>query len=258
MEQYTQNKIPVEWRRYADQVIRNLKVGREIRSKIREDLYESLDVRRQMGDEGKPEELLGNPRDVALEFAENLNIGMESVRNVNEYRSKTEIFGIPLVHIVRNNYVLGQGSRRMVAKGIIAVGPVAIGVLAWGGIAFGLLTFAGIGIGLLGVFGGVAIGGLTSIGGVSISYFVAVGGLCIAHDFALGGLAIAKHAAIGGHAIALIAGFEEPTATLTGWSKYAFVLPEQRSLFIQAVNQELGGMAEWIKQFILFIAGVGV
>lgn len=258
MEQYTQNRIPAEWRRYADQVVRNLNVGREIRLKIREDLYESLDARRQMGDEGKPEVLLGNPRDVALEFAENLNIGMESVRNVNEYRSKTEIFGIPLVHIIRSHYVMGQGNRRMVAKGIIAVGPVALGVFALGGIAFGLLSFAGIGIGLLGVFGGIGIGGLASLGGLSISYFFSVGGLCIAHDFALGGLAIAKHVAIGGQAIAFIAGFEDASPILSGWTRYAFALPEQKSLLIQAVNQELGGMAEWIKNIIVFIAGSGV
>lgn len=252
MEQKTQTKIPREWKRYADKVVQYLSVGKDIRRKIREDLYESLDERSQMGDESNPEAILGNPRDIAMEFAENMNLDPEYLGNVNEYRSETEIFGVPLIHIVRNNYAAGCGNRKMIAKGVIAIGPVAVGIFAIGGLAFGLLSFAGVGIGLLGAFAGISVGGLASLGGISISYFLALGGLSVAHDFAIGGLAVAKHVAIGGQAIAYIAGFEESSPVLSAWSKYAFHLPEQKDLLIQVMNRELDGMAEWIRNIIIF------
>jgi transcriptional regulator with XRE-family HTH domain len=86
-----------------------------------------------------------------------------------EYKSKTKIFGIPLVHI---NFGWGHH----VAKGIFAFGNIAIGLCSFGFISLGLLAFGLIGLGLLAIgtlgIGAIAAGsiaiGLFSAGGVSL------------------------------------------------------------------------------------------
>jgi len=61
-----------------------------------------------------------------------------------EWRSKAEIFGLPLVHIAvgRNR----ETGRFLIAKGVIAIGQFAIGIVAIGqfavGLLFGLAQFA--------------------------------------------------------------------------------------------------------------------
>lgn len=128
-----------------------------------------------------------------------------------EYKSKTTLFGVPLVHI---NIGLFR-----VAKGIIAIGPIAVGLLsigvfgigllalscfalgalAMGAISFGVLAMGGVAVGLI-VMGGVAIGaysfggcsiGLFAFGGYANGRFVAVG------DYAVGDIAFGKTTAIG-------------------------------------------------------------
>src|SRR5260370_7109305 len=110
-----------------------------------------------------------------------------------EYRSKTTVFGWPLVHIASG--IDPMTGRKRIAKGIIAMGDVAFGVLALGGCAFGVFagggvaigffTFGGLSIGLLlalggGAIGGLAIGGgalgLIAVGGGAIGYYPAGGG----------------------------------------------------------------------------------
>ncbi|NQT20521.1 MAG: hypothetical protein HQ592_12500 [Planctomycetes bacterium] len=105
-----------------------------------------------------------------------------------EYRSQTELFGLPLVHVAFGyNFMTG---RPRVAKGIIAIGNIALGVVAVGGVAFGGITFGGVAIGLA-ALGGVAIGVLLALGGLAIG-IVAIGGCAIGY-YALGGAAIGAH-----------------------------------------------------------------
>ncbi|MCM3042292.1 helix-turn-helix transcriptional regulator [Paenibacillus motobuensis] len=123
-----------------------------------------------------------------------------------EYKSKTTLFGVPLVHI---NY--GRGENH-VAKGIIAVGNIAIGVLSLGLIALGgisigalsagLISLAALSFGLLLAIGGGALGTI-AIGGWAIGIY-AIGGLALGM-FSLGGAAIASWVAIGGYASGHIA-----------------------------------------------------
>jgi len=104
-----------------------------------------------------------------------------------EYRSETEWFGWPLVHVA-----LGVNPRTglpRVARGIIAVGNFAIGLVAIGGFAVGGLTIAGIGLGLL-ILGGIALGGV-AIGGIAVGLSFALGGLAISSGYAIGGLGLA-------------------------------------------------------------------
>lgn len=105
-----------------------------------------------------------------------------------EYRSRTELFGLPLLHVAAGwDPVTG---RRRIAKGIIAVGDIAIGALAVGGVALGGVAVGGLGVGLA-ALGGAAIGVLLGLGGFAAGY-VAMGGLAIG-VYAMGGLALGAH-----------------------------------------------------------------
>jgi tRNA A-37 threonylcarbamoyl transferase component Bud32 len=115
-----------------------------------------------------------------------------------EYRSKTTVFGWPLVHIATG--IDPMTGRKRIAKGIIAIGDMAIGGLAFGGgaigvfavggAAIGLFSFGGLAIGLLVALGGGAIGGL-AVGGGAIG-FIAVGGGAFGY-YATGGGAYGVH-----------------------------------------------------------------
>lgn len=116
-----------------------------------------------------------------------------------EYRSSTEIGGIPLIHVA-----VSPEGRRGVARGWIAVGDSAFGVLiAVGGLAVGGIAVGGAGLGLLAV-GGVALGGV-SAGGLSIGV-LAMGGMAAGVQLALGGGALSAGSAIGGagHSLGLL------------------------------------------------------
>jgi hypothetical protein len=106
-----------------------------------------------------------------------------------EYRSETEFFGWPLIHIA---YGFDPSSGRFrIAKGIIALGNLAVGLLAIGGIAAGGLTIGGLGVGLI-TFAGLAFGGI-ALGGVAFGAVMAVGGLAVSLLYAIGGAAIAPY-----------------------------------------------------------------
>jgi predicted Ser/Thr protein kinase len=76
-------------------------------------------------------------------------IGSQSMRQTPKpgaslnYRSKATLFGLPLLHVTDGNDP--ETGLPRVARGIIAVGPVAIGAVAAGGRAQGLIAFWGIG-----------------------------------------------------------------------------------------------------------------
>jgi hypothetical protein len=110
-----------------------------------------------------------------------------------EYRSKTTVFGWPLVHIATG--IDPMTGRKRIAKGIIAIGDVAVGVLAWGGVAFGVIPVGGVAIGLFSI-GGMAIGLLLALGGMAIGG-LAVGGGALGF-IAVGGGAVGYYATGGG------------------------------------------------------------
>jgi hypothetical protein len=107
-----------------------------------------------------------------------------------EYRSQTELFGWPLLHVARG--VDPETGRPRVAKGIIAVGNLAVGVFALGGVAIGGITFGGLALGLL-ALGGIAAGGV-ALGGFALALYFAAGGMAVSAAYAIGGLALAPHA----------------------------------------------------------------
>ncbi|MGZ5543802.1 MAG: RNA polymerase sigma factor, partial [Limisphaerales bacterium] len=125
-----------------------------------------------------------------------------------EWRSRRELFGIPLVHVRFNN----EFKDKTAAKGWIAIGTRAYGVLfangafavapiAWGALAIGIVGLGGVGVGIL-AFGGLALGyaalgggaiGYMAYGGMALGWLAAYGGAPIAHHFATGGAGLAAH-----------------------------------------------------------------
>ncbi|MEH6592672.1 MAG: hypothetical protein V7746_20565 [Halioglobus sp.] len=95
------------------------------------------------------------------------------------YKSKTELFGLPLVCVASGACPVRNEDRGL-AIGVIAVGDVAFGVLSFGGLAFGVFSVGGASIGLVSV-GGLAIGVL-ALGGAAIGLLAAVGGIAIGYN----------------------------------------------------------------------------
>jgi hypothetical protein len=106
-----------------------------------------------------------------------------------EYRSKTMLFGLPLLHITQG--VDPKTGMLRVSKGIFAIGGVALGVVALGGLALGGIALGGLSIGLF-CIGGIALGGF-AFGGLAGAVVFAAGGMAVSAMYAVGGLAIAPH-----------------------------------------------------------------
>ena len=113
-----------------------------------------------------------------------------------EFKSRTRVFGMPLVHIAFG-FDIATGRPR-VAKGFFAVGNIAVGVFALGGLAIGGVSLGGLAAGLLAALGGCAVGGLLAVGGLAVAIGVAIGGGAIGY-YVLGGGALGAHALGGNH-----------------------------------------------------------
>ena len=106
-----------------------------------------------------------------------------------EYRSESELFGLPLIHITRG--VDPHTGRRRVSKGIIAIGEAAIGLIAVGGFALGGIAIGGMGIGLIAI-GGLALG-VIALGAISFGLYFAMGTVALSLMYAIGWSALAPH-----------------------------------------------------------------
>ncbi|MBC8081467.1 MAG: hypothetical protein H7X86_14060 [Gorillibacterium sp.] len=221
--------IPRTIEEYVGEVLKHIPANAATKHRIERDLTTHLLERAEV--EGLAHMLysLGSPEETAREFADNLegqpgHIAQEisQLRQeldaisepYYEYRTKTVLFGLPLVHIKFRRRWSAYGRRSpkaAVAKGIIAIGDVAVGVVSIGAVALGGLCLGGVSLGLLSL-GGLAIGLLVAAGGIGIGA-IAFGGVAVGL-FAAGGLAIGK-VAIGGLAIGQVAVSESPIGTYT-------------------------------------------
>jgi RNA polymerase sigma factor (sigma-70 family) len=143
-------------------------------------------------------------------LAEHHEITAASLKPVWEYRSQSEWFGLPLIHIQIGG---GLAAQRKPVKAWIAVGRYAVGglfafgrmaiapfsigflamgLLPFGCLAVGLFPLGGLGLGIWS-FGGLALG-WQAYGGCAIAWNAASGGAAIARDFAIGGFARAAQA----------------------------------------------------------------
>lgn len=118
-----------------------------------------------------------------------------------EFKSKTKLFGLPLVHV---NIGLGRVAKGVFAFGLVSVGIVSfglisLGVLAWGMIALGLASLGAISAGVVAALGGVAISAMIAFGGLAVGCF-SFGG-CAVGLFTFGGYSSGAYIAVGGHAV---------------------------------------------------------
>ena len=129
-----------------------------------------------------------------------------------DYKSKTKLFGLPLVHVAHG--VDPRTGRVRVARGVVAIGGRARGVFAFGGEAIGVFAFGGAAIGVF-ALGGFGIG-LCTLSGFAIGFILASGGLAVG-GIAVGGLAVGYYS-LGGLAFGVHANDAEAFRTLGGWS----------------------------------------
>jgi hypothetical protein len=107
----------------------------------------------------------------------------------SEFVSHKRMFGLPLVHYTRGK--CPETGRRIVAKGIIAVGRLAAGVLAIGHASFGLLAIGQLALGLF--FGlGQASSGMYALGQVAIGFYFGIGQIATGVT-AIGQIGIGKY-----------------------------------------------------------------
>ncbi len=156
-----------------------------------------------------------------------------------EYKSKKELFGMPLIHIN-----VGPGLKK--ARGIVAIGNVSFGLLSIGGVSLGLISLGGLGLGLLSL-AGLSIALLCGIGGIALAP-VAIGGVAIG-IFSIGGLAIGKYA-IGGCAFASEIGYG---AYPTGKAAIKTDCVNTKEDITQLIEQNTHGVSNWIKNIFIML-----
>jgi predicted Ser/Thr protein kinase len=168
-----------------------------------------------------------------------------------EYRSRTTLFGLPLLHVATG--VDPATGQPRVARGIIAVGGIAQGVVAIGGVAMGGLTCGGMSLGVIAI-GGCAIG-LVSFGGLAVALLAAFGGGAIA-PFAIGGGAVGYlaygGAALGIHPLGANASDEVARHFFGTWARQAMSSVNVVSLVVLALILPIFlGVPFWLRRKML-------
>jgi len=110
-----------------------------------------------------------------------------------EYKSDKTWFGLPLIHYTRG--ICPETGKRIIAKGVIAIGRLAAGILAIGHASFGVISVGQLAIGLL--FGlGQAATGVLSIGQLALGVLFGLGQITTGHisigQFAFGNYVLAQ------------------------------------------------------------------
>ena len=102
-----------------------------------------------------------------------------------EFKSHATFWGLPLFHYTRGKSP--ETGRRIIAKGVVAVGRLAMGILAMGHASFGVIAIGQLGLGIL--FGlGQGSTGLYAIGQLALGLMFGLG------QFATGQIAIGQFA----------------------------------------------------------------
>jgi len=106
-----------------------------------------------------------------------------------EFSSHAVFWGYPLLHYTHG--ICPETGRRVIAKGIIAVGRFAMGILALGHASFGLIAIGQLGLGLL-LGLGQASTGLYAIGQLAIGLLFGLGQVATG-EIAIGQVAYGKY-----------------------------------------------------------------
>lgn len=105
-----------------------------------------------------------------------------------EFRSHTTFWGLPLLHYTQG--ICPETGKRIISKGIIAVGRLAVGFLAIGQASFGLIALGQAALGLL-LGLGQASTGFYAIGQLSIGLLFGLGQIATG-EIAIGQVAFGK------------------------------------------------------------------
>lgn len=174
-----------------------------------------------------------------------------------EYKSRTTLWGLPLVHIHMGRTANG---RLAVAKGIFAVGTVAVGLvsaglfslglLSVGVLALGLLVLATLGLGIL-TAGIVSIGLLAAFGICAIGYLAV--GVATVGVYTSGVAAVAAKVAVGVVASAPVAIGSEKVDGLRVMLVNATNTADDIRAFIQL---HASSTPAWIARILAFFSGI--
>ncbi len=106
-----------------------------------------------------------------------------------EFRSNTQVFGMPLVHYTRG--ICPETGRRVVARGFLAVGRLALGVIAIGQASAGVVGIGQVSIGII-LCLAQAGGALFAAGQVALGVLYGLGQFATG-DTAIGQLAVGRY-----------------------------------------------------------------
>ncbi len=171
-----------------------------------------------------------------------------------EYRSKTTVFGLPLVDVGRNAkgiFAFGLKARGIVSGGVLSCGIISFGVLSMGLFSFGVLSLALLAVGVLAV--GLAAAGAFAVGIISAGAFslgVFSLGALAAGDFAAGALAMGKYAAMGDEAKGMIA-IGKTAAEGTLFSKQGTLTPADRTKVIALLQENVPQWLSWARDLFI-------
>ncbi|MGA2141114.1 MAG: hypothetical protein ABSG94_01730 [Brevinematales bacterium] len=192
---------------FIHKILWEIEADENLKKRIAQDLRTQIMEASQNRDLDEVLSNMGSPSEIAHEFMASMqdnNIedlkGLITAPNKNylvnryfiEYRSKINIFGLPLVHI-KYSTRLSRSWKPGIARGIVAIGNIASGIIAIGGISIGIIAIGGISGGVLAI-GGLAAG-LMAAGGISAGFY-AVGGIAIGF-FTIGGASLGYHSIYG-------------------------------------------------------------
>jgi hypothetical protein len=112
-----------------------------------------------------------------------------SGQSFSEYKSDRTWFGLPLLHFTYGK--CPETGKRVVAKGVVAVGRLAMGILAIGQASFGLIALGQLAIGiLLGL--GQGSTGIFAAGQMAIGAYLAIGQMAVGW-ISIGQFAVGKY-----------------------------------------------------------------
>ena len=106
-----------------------------------------------------------------------------------EFKSTVTFFGLPLLHYTHGK--CPETGRRIIAKGVVAIGRLATGILAIGHASFGVIAIGQLGLGLLLGLGQGATG-LYAIGQVAVGLMFGLGQIATG-EIAIGQVAYGKY-----------------------------------------------------------------
>lgn len=161
-----------------------------------------------------------------------------------EYKSKTTVCGLPLVHVKLNGRAKGIFAIGLMATGIVSLGLLSIGLLSLGLLSLGLIAIGTFSLGGLS-FGAISCG-ILAFGGIALGIFT-VGGLSVGM-YSMGGCAIASKIAFGGYANGFVAIGDKVTGEYTWCIKQGFS-PEMKEEVYQTILRELPNTPKFILNF---------